>query len=267
MIQACAATGLQHSSAPRIGRLELSTCRLNVAGSSQYRLSRNPCESLDSVDDSIQGRGRAGASPAKQTAKCMTELRIRQKGLQPVALRTNRSMPAKFEIYRDKKSEFRFRLKATNGEIIATGEGYPTLQACRKGIASIQKNAASAITINLAANEDLIRSADKGDLQGIKRALQNGADVDFRDDEGETALIEATEAGNLAAVKHLVKAGAKLNLQDEEGETALHEAIEEDQIQIAKFLVKSGARANLKDKAGKTAKDLAKAKGLEKEIF
>ncbi len=47
----------------------------------------------------------------------------------------------KFEIYKDKAGEFRFRLKATNGQIIATGEGYTTMKACQNGIASIRKNA------------------------------------------------------------------------------------------------------------------------------
>ena len=50
-------------------------------------------------------------------------------------------MAAKFEIYKDKKGEFRFRLKAANGEIIATGESYPTKAAVNKGIASMKKNA------------------------------------------------------------------------------------------------------------------------------
>jgi len=50
-------------------------------------------------------------------------------------------MPAKFEIYKDKKNEFRFRLKAANGEIIAAGESYPDKKSVLKGIASIQKNA------------------------------------------------------------------------------------------------------------------------------
>jgi len=50
-------------------------------------------------------------------------------------------MPAKFEVYKDKKGEFRFRLKAANGETIATGESYPDKAACKKGIASIKKSA------------------------------------------------------------------------------------------------------------------------------
>ena len=53
-------------------------------------------------------------------------------------------MPAKFTVYKDKKGEFRFRLKAANGETIATGESYPTKAAVLKGIASIAKNAPTA---------------------------------------------------------------------------------------------------------------------------
>ena len=50
----------------------------------------------------------------------------------------------KFEIYVDKAGEFRFRLKATNGQIIAVSEGYTTLANCEKGVASVQKNAPDA---------------------------------------------------------------------------------------------------------------------------
>jgi uncharacterized protein YegP (UPF0339 family) len=50
----------------------------------------------------------------------------------------------KFEIYKDKKGEFRFRLKAGNGQIIAVGEGYKELAGCKNGIKSIQKNAPKA---------------------------------------------------------------------------------------------------------------------------
>ena len=49
----------------------------------------------------------------------------------------------KFEIYVDKAGEYRFRLKAKNGQIIATGEGYKALKSCLNGIESIKKNADS----------------------------------------------------------------------------------------------------------------------------
>lgn len=47
----------------------------------------------------------------------------------------------KFEIYKDKADEFRFRLKATNGQIIATSEGYVKKDSCKNGIESVRKNA------------------------------------------------------------------------------------------------------------------------------
>lgn len=50
----------------------------------------------------------------------------------------------KFEVYKDKAGEFRFRLKAKNGQIIAVGEGYTTMKNCLNGIASIKKNAPDA---------------------------------------------------------------------------------------------------------------------------
>lgn len=50
----------------------------------------------------------------------------------------------KFELYEDKGGQFRFRLKARNGEIIAVSEPYTTKAACENGIASVRKNAPEA---------------------------------------------------------------------------------------------------------------------------
>ena len=50
----------------------------------------------------------------------------------------------KFEVYTDKAGEFRFHLKATNGQIIAVGEGYKKLASCLNGIDSIKRNAPDA---------------------------------------------------------------------------------------------------------------------------
>ncbi len=50
----------------------------------------------------------------------------------------------KFELYKDKAGEFRFRLKARNGEIIATSEGYKAKPSALNGIESVRKNAAGA---------------------------------------------------------------------------------------------------------------------------
>ncbi len=55
----------------------------------------------------------------------------------------------KFEVYKDKGGEIRYRLKAGNGEIIGRGEGYKAKASCLKGIESIKKNAADSETVVL----------------------------------------------------------------------------------------------------------------------
>lgn len=50
----------------------------------------------------------------------------------------------KFEMYTDKAGEYRFRLKALNGQVIATSEGYKSKDSCENGIASVKKNAPDA---------------------------------------------------------------------------------------------------------------------------
>ena len=50
----------------------------------------------------------------------------------------------KFEVYTDKAGEFRFRLKATNGQIIAVSEGYKAKDSCLNGVESVKRNAPDA---------------------------------------------------------------------------------------------------------------------------
>jgi uncharacterized protein YegP (UPF0339 family) len=57
-------------------------------------------------------------------------------------------MAAKFEIFTDRKKQYRFHLKASNGETIAASQAYDTKAACIKGIKSIQKNAPVATIID-----------------------------------------------------------------------------------------------------------------------
>ena len=55
----------------------------------------------------------------------------------------------KFEIYKDKGGEFRFRLKAKNGQIIATSEGYKAKASCKNGIESVRKNTVDAEIVEI----------------------------------------------------------------------------------------------------------------------
>ncbi len=53
-------------------------------------------------------------------------------------------MAGKFEVYVDNAGEYRFRLKAANGQVIANGQGYKTKENCLNGIKSVQENAPGA---------------------------------------------------------------------------------------------------------------------------
>jgi uncharacterized protein YegP (UPF0339 family) len=60
-------------------------------------------------------------------------------------------MPAepKFEIYKDHAEKFRWRLRASNGEEIASGQGYESREGCMKGVESVKKNASKAKIVNM----------------------------------------------------------------------------------------------------------------------
>ena len=53
-------------------------------------------------------------------------------------------MAAQFEIYKNKKGEFRWRLRAKNKQIIASGQAYKTKAGCKKGIEAVRKTASVA---------------------------------------------------------------------------------------------------------------------------
>ena len=60
-------------------------------------------------------------------------------------------MPAKpkFEIYKDHAEKFRWRLKASNGVEIASGQGYESKEGCMEGIESVKHNASKAKIVDM----------------------------------------------------------------------------------------------------------------------
>jgi hypothetical protein len=62
----------------------------------------------------------------------------------PYAFFKGELMGAKFEVFKGKGGDFRFRLKAANGKAVCNGQGYKSKDACLKGIESIKKNAKGA---------------------------------------------------------------------------------------------------------------------------
>lgn len=58
-------------------------------------------------------------------------------------------MAGKFEVYEDKSGRFRFRLKAGNGEVVASGQTYATLKGAKDGCAAVQRAAEGASIVEV----------------------------------------------------------------------------------------------------------------------
>lgn len=58
-------------------------------------------------------------------------------------------MASKFEVYADKSGKYRWRLKASNGQVIASGQGYTTKKSALAGVESVRKNAPGADLVDV----------------------------------------------------------------------------------------------------------------------
>ncbi|KAI9855731.1 MAG: hypothetical protein M1824_005891 [Vezdaea acicularis] len=83
--------------------------------------------------------------------------------------------------------------------------------------------------------------------------LDDGADVEAKNERGETALHWAAWDGHEAVVQLLVEKGADLDVKDEDGRTALHRAASRGHEAVEQLLVEKGADVEVKDKDGRTA--------------
>jgi len=107
---------------------------------------------------------------------------------------------AKFEVYQSgKNNEFRFRLKADNGQIILSSEGYTTKAACINGIESVKKNSTDAKRITksqtptkmfrfalTAANSQIIGTSqnyksESGRNKGVLSVSKNAAKAEIKE--------------------------------------------------------------------------------------
>src|SRR5689334_9880496 len=83
--------------------------------------------------------------------------------------------------------------------------------------------------------------------------INAGAKVNTRDKDGDTALISAAEVNNVDALKALIEAGAKVNAANSAGDTALMKAASNGLVNNVRALIMAGADVNARNKEGKTA--------------
>ena len=85
----------------------------------------------------------------------------------------------------------------------------------------------------------IIKTIESGDSDKVKRLIEEGADVNAKDNYGNTALMWASQHGYIEVAKLLIEAGADVNLR---GTTALMIALEEGHTEIVELLKEAGAK-------------------------
>lgn len=116
------------------------------------------------------------------------------------------------------------------------------------------------------SNEELLLGAKQGNFALVKRAIENKADLETRNEDGETALILSAWYGSPEIVDLLLKNGAVVNARDKEGFTAVAKASSLGigrHFEIVESLISASADLNLKTKEGLSPYILAKIQGHE----
>ncbi|OZJ05688.1 hypothetical protein BZG36_01438 [Bifiguratus adelaidae] len=104
---------------------------------------------------------------------------------------------------------------------------------------------------------DLHKYSAKGNLEFVRRLLDDGADVNITDNAGWTPLHEAVLKGHTNIVSLLLSRGADVNAKGLGGESPLHDACEEGMVEIVKALLQHGADVDTRNSDARTALDLA----------
>lgn len=105
---------------------------------------------------------------------------------------------------------------------------------------------------NMTPKYKLFYAAKKGDFDGVKKAINSGADFDVKD-KGKTPLHWAAKNGHMDIVEYLIQQqGLDADEQDNEGKTPLHYAVLEDHEEIVNFLTPVHADVNMQDSKGNT---------------
>ncbi len=117
-------------------------------------------------------------------------------------------------------------------------------------------------------NSQLLTHAKSGDLKKVQEAIENGADINIIDTDGNTALMRAITYylemfDHKEIIKYLVDNRADVNIRNLRGWTALMTASENGLIDIVQLLINNGADPNISMVLGRsnfTAVKLAKYK-------
>ena len=86
----------------------------------------------------------------------------------------------------------------------------------------------------------------------VEILISSGADLEAKDNSGETPLHSAAERNHLELAELLISSGAEVNVKRNDGSMPLHDAAANDSLAVAELLISSGAEVNVKDNSGWT---------------
>lgn len=123
-------------------------------------------------------------------------------------------------------------------------------------------------TVNEDPGPALISAANRGDADSVRRLLEQGADVETRDDAGRTPLVAAAYGNHLAVAEILVEAGADVNAKDETVQSAYLISTSEvgDDPRLLDLTLKNGADVESLDSYDGTGLIRAAERGYPKVI-
>jgi len=105
-----------------------------------------------------------------------------------------------------------------------------------------------------------------GDLQRVEKFIDDGADVDTKDQEGQTVLHHAAKAGEIEVIELLIAKGADVKAKDKRNFTPLHEAVRGRHKDVVALLIDNGANVNARARWGYTPMYYAAWSGITEVV-
>ncbi len=155
-----------------------------------------------------------------------------------------------------KGADINYRQPSTgwNALTYAALHGHPKILAC------LFEHGAK-VGANNADRHALMYAVKYEHMECVRVLLQNGANINVRDNKGRTALIRATRQANSPLLKLLLNFSPNLDDRDRRGMTALMYAMSQGCVDIAASLYEAGADDTLRNREGRTAGEIAAASG------